>query len=73
MNTTSLSTIRNITGAKTTMSFAHFINPNNPDEVIVDFNNIALVVSKRAWNMVSLDAVVERAEDMADIRSQFTR
>lgn len=73
MNTTKLNTVRNITGAKTTMSFAHFINPSNTDEVIIDFNGIALVVSKKAWNMISLDATIDRVEDMSEIRQQFTR
>lgn len=38
------------------------VNPQNSDEIIVYYNDIAMVVSKRAWNMLSINAPIERIE-----------
>lgn len=40
------------------------VNPQNSDEIIVYYNDIAMVVSKRAWNMLSINAPIERIESV---------
>lgn len=40
------------------------VNPQNSDEIIVYYNDIAMVVSKRAWNMLTINAPIERIESV---------
>lgn len=40
------------------------VNPNNSNEIIVYYNDIAMVVSKRAWNLLSINAPIERIESV---------
>lgn len=40
------------------------VNPNNSNEIIVYYNDIAMVVSKRAWNMLTINAPIERIESV---------
>lgn len=40
------------------------VNPNNSNEIIVYYNDIAMVVSKRAWNLLTINAPIERIESV---------
>lgn len=55
-------TVSTITGAEKSINLKRTVNPSNPDEVIVYYGDIAIVVSKRAWNMLSVNAPIERIE-----------
>ena len=55
-------TVSFITGAEKSTALKRTVNPQNSDEVIVYYNDIAIVVNKRAWNMLSINAPIERIE-----------
>lgn len=60
-------TVRGLTDAYSTMQYAHFVNPCNPDEVIINYDGIAIVVNRRVWNMEGLDAPVLTVRDIREI------
>lgn len=55
-------TVSTITGTEKSTALKRTINPQNPDEVIVYYDDIAIVVNKRAWNLLSINAPIERIE-----------
>ena len=57
-----MATVSFITGVVKSTALKRTINPQNPDEIIVYYNDIAIVVNKRAWNMLSVNAPIERIE-----------
>lgn len=60
--------VSTITGAVKSTALKRTVNPQNSDEVIIYYNDIAIVVNKRAWNMLSVNAPIERIESaMSDI------
>ena len=71
MKTKPTITVRDLTEANTTMQYAHFTDPTNPDKVIIDYNGMAVVVSKRLWNMLSLGAPIEAIMPMSEVRKNF--
>lgn len=64
-------TVRDLTEAGTTMQYAHFTDPTDPDRVIIDYKGVAIVVSKRMWNMLSLGAPIEDVKLMSEVRKHF--
>lgn len=54
--------VSTITGAVKSTTLKRIVNPRNDNEVIVYYNDIAIVVNKRAWNMLSINAPIERIE-----------
>ena len=54
--------VSTITGAVKPTTLKRTVNPCNDNEVIVYYNDIAIVVNKRAWNMLSINAPIERIE-----------
>ena len=54
--------VSTITGAVKSTTLKRTVNPRNDNEVIVYYNDIAIVVNKRAWNMLSINAPIERIE-----------
>lgn len=71
METKATITVRDLTEASTTMQYAHFTDPTDPNKVIIDYKGIAVVVSKRMWNMLSLGAPVEDVRLMSEVRKYF--
>ena len=57
-----MATVSTITGAVKSTALKRTINPHNDNEVIVYYDDIAIVVNKRAWNMLSVSAPIERIE-----------
>ena len=57
-------TVSFITGKEKSTVLKRTINPSNPDEIIVYYNDIAIVVNKRAWNLLSINAPIERIESV---------
>lgn len=71
MNVKPTVTVRELTEASTTMQYAHFTDPTDPDRVIIDYKGVAIVVSKRMWNMLSLGAPIEDVKLMSEVRKHF--
>lgn len=71
METKATITVRDLTDASTTMQYAHFTDPTDPNKVIIDYKGVAVVVSKRMWNMLSLGAPVEDVKLMSEVRKHF--
>ena len=57
-----MATVSTITGTEKSTALKRTVNPSNPDEVIVYYGDIAIVVNKRTWNMLSINAPIERIE-----------
>ena len=57
-----MATVSTITGAVKSTALKRTVNPQNSDEVIIYYNDVAIVVNKRAWNMLSVNAPIERIE-----------
>lgn len=64
-------TVRQLTNAATTMQYAHFQDPTDSDKVIIDYNGVAVVVSKRLWNLLSLETPIESVKLMSEVRKHF--
>lgn len=64
-------TIKSITGEHCTLQLARFINPLNEDEVIVHYKDFALVVNKRLWNLLSVNAKVQRIESFEEFKNSL--
>lgn len=71
METKTIITVRELTEANTTMQYAHFTDPTDPNKVIIDYKGVAVVVSKRMWNMLSLGAPIEDVKLMSEVRKSF--
>lgn len=54
--------VSTITGAVKSTALKRTVNPRNDNEIIVYYDDIAIVVDKRAWNMLSVNAPIERIE-----------
>lgn len=63
-----MSTIYNITGATKSTALKRTVNPANNEELIISYGNISFVVSKRAWNMLSINAPVKRIVSTSEVR-----
>ena len=59
-------TVATATHAPNTSAIIRTINPSNTDEVLISYNGYILAVNKRAWNLLSLNAPVERIISMSD-------
>lgn len=57
-------TVQNTTHAPTMRVITRSIDRSNPNNIIITYNGISVVVNKRAWNMLSLNAPVERIVSM---------
>lgn len=57
-------TVSTITGDVKSVSLKRTVNPLNNDEIIVYYDGIAIVVNKRQWNMLSINAPIERIESI---------
>lgn len=57
-----MATVATITGTEKSVNLKRTVNPRNDNEIIVYYNDIAIVVNKRAWNMLSVSAPIERIE-----------
>ena len=71
MSTTTVPTVKSITGEQCTLHLARFINPNNEDEVIVHYKDFALVVNKRLWNLLSVNAKVQKIESFDEFKNSL--
>lgn len=71
METKATITVRDLTEAGSTMQYAHFTDPTDTNKVIVDYRGIAVVVSKRLWNMLSLSAPIEDVRLMSEVRGNL--
>ena len=56
---TTTATVASVTGATNTRALSRSINPDNADEVIIAYGNIGIVVNKKAWTMLSINAPVK--------------
>ena len=59
-------TVNNITHAKNSTTIVRTVNPTNPEEVLISHNGYVVAVNLRAWNMLSINAPVERIISMSD-------
>lgn len=59
-------TVATATHAPNTSAIIRTINPSNTDEVLISYDGYILAVNKRAWNLLSLNAPVERIISMSD-------
>lgn len=59
MSTITTATVASVTGATTTKTLSRSINPDNADELIIAYGNIGIVVNRRAWTMLSINAPVK--------------
>ena len=59
-------TVATATHAPNTSAIIRTINPSNADEVLISYDGYILAVNKRAWNLLSLNAPVERIISMSD-------
>lgn len=71
MSTTTAPTIKSITGEHCTLQLARFINPLNENEVIIHYKDFALVVNKRLWNLLSVNAKVQRIESFEEFKNSL--
>lgn len=61
-----MATVSTITGTEKSVNLKRTVNPRNDNEIIVYYNDIAIVVNKRAWNMLSVSAPIERIESVRE-------
>ena len=66
-----LITVRDLTEESTTLEYAHFTDPTDSNRVIIDYKGIAVVVSKRLWNMFTFNAPIEDVKLMSEVRQYF--
>ena len=66
-------TVRELTGARCTLELSRFINPNNPNEIIIHHRNLAIVVDRDVWNMATLQAKALSVKSFAEIREELNR
>lgn len=59
-------TVATATHAPNTSTIIRTVNPSNTDEILISHNGYVLAVNKRAWNLLSLNAPVERIISMSD-------
>lgn len=64
-------TVGEYTKASSTMEFAHFTHPNNINETIISFKNKALILNREFWDLLSLNAPIERIEPISNIRKMY--
>lgn len=57
-----MATVSTITGAEKSTSLKRTVNPSNDNELFIIYNDYKIVVNKRAWNMLTINAPVERIE-----------
>lgn len=57
--TLTTTTVADIIGTRKTTTITRFINPNNTNELIINYEGFALVINKRAWTMLSTSAPVK--------------
>lgn len=55
-------TISTITGAEKSINLKRTVNPVNDNEIFIIYNDYKIVVNKRAWNMLTINAPIERIE-----------
>lgn len=57
-----MATVATITGTEKSTNLKRTINPVNDNELFIIYNDYKIVVNKRAWNMLTINAPVERIE-----------
>ena len=57
-----MATVSTITGAEKSTSLKRTVNPSNDNELFIIYNDYKIVVNKRAWNMLTINAPIERIE-----------
>lgn len=73
LNSNHAPTVRELTGARCTLELSRFINPNNPNEIIIHHRNLAIVVDRDVWNMATLQAKALSVKSFAEIREELNR
>ena len=59
-------TISTITGAVKSTALKRTVNPTNDAELFIIYNDYKIVVNKRAWNMLTINAPIERIESVSN-------
>lgn len=59
-------TVATATHAPNTSAIIRTVNPTNPEEILISYNGYIMAVNKRAWNLLTLNAPVERIISMSD-------
>ena len=57
--TATTATVASVTGATNTRALSRSVNPDNADEVIIAYGSIGIVVNRRAWTLLSINAPVK--------------
>ena len=57
-----MATVSTLTGNEKSTNLKRTINPVNDNELFIIYNDYKIVVNKRAWNMLTINAPVERIE-----------
>ena len=57
-----MATVATLTGAEKSTSLKRTVNPRNDNELFIIYNDYKIVVNKRAWNMLTINAPIERIE-----------
>lgn len=73
LNSSHAPSVKELTGARCTLELSRFINPSNPNEVIIHHKNIAIVVDREVWNMTSLQAKAKEIKSFSEVREELNR
>lgn len=57
-----MATVATLTGNEKSINLKRTVNPVNDNEIFIIYNDYKIVVNKRAWNMLTINAPVERIE-----------
>lgn len=55
-----MSTVKSLTHVEKSTDLRRTLNPSNPNEMLILADGFKIVVNKRAWLMLSINAPVER-------------
>ena len=61
-----MATVATLTGAEKSTSLKRTVNPSNNNELFIIYNDYKIVVNKRAWNMLTINAPIERIESASN-------
>lgn len=73
LNSSHAPSVKELTGARCTLELSRFINPSNPNEVIIHHKDIAIIVDREVWNMATLQAKALSVKSFAEIREELNR
>lgn len=73
LNSSHAPSVKELTGARCTLELSRFINPKNPDEVIIHHRNLAIIVDREVWNMATLQAKALSVKSFAEVREELNR